>query len=166
MSPRILHRIFGSDALSKCTAILNRVILNHLPNRGHPERSEGSFATGTESKDPVDFIFDVPLQFHGILRLRYARLSASAPLPMNLPEFAQAGRPFAVTAETAVFRRSARPPGKTARPGCQGRRASRLSHRFIPNQLSRPRDALLRMAPGLKGSSGSKNHARVLRDPG
>src|SRR5438094_10051522 len=46
--------------------------MNHLPNRGHPERSEGSLATGTQSKDPVDFTNDVPLQFHGILRLRAA----------------------------------------------------------------------------------------------
>jgi len=117
----------------------------NLPNRGHPERSEGSFATGAQSKDPVSFTMDVPLQFHGILRLRYARLSASAPLPMNLPEFAQAGRPFALTAGTAVFRRSHARRGKTARPVCQGRRASRLSHRFIPHQKSRPRVTPLRM---------------------
>jgi len=57
---------------------------NHLPNRGHPERSEGSFATGAQSKDPVSFTMDVPRHFHEILRLRYARVSASAPLPMNL----------------------------------------------------------------------------------
>ncbi len=53
------------------------------PNRRHPERSEGSFATGAQSKDPVSFTRDVPLQFHGILRLRYARLSTSAPLRMT-----------------------------------------------------------------------------------
>ena len=33
--------------------------MNPLPNRGHPERSEGSLATGTESKDPVSFTIDV-----------------------------------------------------------------------------------------------------------
>jgi len=44
----------------------------NLPNRGHPERSEGSLATGTQSKDPVDFTNDAPPQFDGILRLRAA----------------------------------------------------------------------------------------------
>ena len=38
----------------------------NLPNRSHPERSEGSFATGTQSKDPVSFTMDIPRDFHGI----------------------------------------------------------------------------------------------------
>ena len=33
----------------------------NLPKRGHPERSAGSLATGTQSKDPVDFTIDVPI---------------------------------------------------------------------------------------------------------
>src|SRR5206468_4207686 len=41
--------------------------MNHLPNRGHPERREGSLATETQSKDPVEFTIDVPLRFHRIL---------------------------------------------------------------------------------------------------
>src|SRR5258706_9498391 len=55
----------------------------NLPNRCHPERSEGSFATEAQAKDPVSIKIDVRRQFHGILRLRYARLSASAPLRMT-----------------------------------------------------------------------------------
>jgi len=55
----------------------------NLPNCSHPERSERSSATGAQSKDPVSFTMDVPLHFHGILRLRYVRLSASAPLRMT-----------------------------------------------------------------------------------
>jgi len=39
---------------------------------------QGALATGTQSKDPEDFTIDVPLPFRGILRLRYACLSASA----------------------------------------------------------------------------------------
>src|SRR5437870_3157433 len=55
----------------------------NLPNLSPPERREGSFATGAESKDPVSFTIGVPRQFHGILRLRYAHLSAAAPLRMT-----------------------------------------------------------------------------------
>src|SRR5882724_6855281 len=64
---------------SQCARIVFgwKLPTNVLPNYGHPERSEGSFATGTNSKDPVDFTIDVPLQFQGILRPR------GAPLPMN-----------------------------------------------------------------------------------
>src|SRR5437868_1408810 len=46
--------------------------MNLPANRSHPERSAGSVATGTQSKDPVSFTMDVPVQFHGILRLRAA----------------------------------------------------------------------------------------------
>src|SRR5207244_3775255 len=45
-------------------------------DRSHPERREGSVATGTQSKDPVGVTMNVPVQSHGILRRR-----AAPPLP-------------------------------------------------------------------------------------
>ena len=81
--------------LSRNTVILNGAARNEprlVPRRSvqndrdwkvHWQRSEGSFATGAQSKDPVSFTMDVLRQFHGVLRLRYARLSASTPLRMT-----------------------------------------------------------------------------------
>ncbi len=70
----------------------SRVILSGAPLRA---------AKGAESKDPVGFTSDILREFHGILRLRYARVSTSAPLRMT--------RLFFVKALRALVSRSRRP---------------------------------------------------------
>jgi len=65
----------------------------NLPNHSHPERSEGSFATEAESKDPVSFTIDVSSQFHGILRLRAAPPSPARRSAQDDCDFVGSSRP-------------------------------------------------------------------------
>src|SRR6266446_4627320 len=122
----------------------------NLPNRSHPERSEGSFATGAQSKDPMSITTDVPRQFHGILRLRSARLAASAPLPMNLPRLIEHDDAGGIVREERPRRSvalqscasSMQPSPHSSGELCYGHRVQ-----FIPHQKSRPRVTPLRMTP-------------------